>query len=313
MFFFSPLLRDDDLGDFITYQTPQVDLESVRHHGVRRMDARSRYMTDPEYVKQEVGEDTEAQTEVYLKMAIAYRNIVRDLHCMNHLFLNGSITLNHSRPDIRIGSRIRIEQPGEGVSEMSAYVEGVQHNWAYGTGTRTSLTVSHGWQGTDRDYIDAFQSTVARFGVFSPKRIEGERDWDTMRETPLDPEARTASRFFGNNYANEGAGGRQSPTRKLTAEEKQQYAEDYGVEFFNALKLYREKEKAANASTQTSTASGASDPDVSDVGGAGFSAVEEICVERLAAETPAVMSLYPEDEQAKLSRWSTDSETPTKE
>jgi flagellar hook-length control protein FliK len=134
-----------------------------------------------------------------------------------------------------------------------------------------------------------------------------------MRETPLDPEARTASRFFGNNYANEGAGGRQSPTRKLTAEEKQQYAEDYGVEFFNALKLYREKEKAANASTQTSTASGASDPDVSDVGGAGFTAVEEICVERLAAETPAVMSLYPEDEQAKLSRWSTDSETPTKE
>ena len=299
MFFFSPLLRDDDLGDFITYQTPQVDIESVRHHGVRRMDARSRYMTDPAYVEEVAGPDEDAQADVYLKMALAYRNIVRDLHCMNHLLLNGTINLNHSRPDIRIGSRVRVHQHGEATPEMIAYVEGVQHTWSYGTGARTALTVSHGWQGTDRDYIDAFLSTVARYGVFTPKRIEGERDWDTSRETPLESRS---SDFWGRSRVYEGSGGQNRP---LTPQEKQEYIEDYGAEFFIELGKFRQKEKEADPALESRDSSQlASSPDDADLGGMNFTSVAEVCVEQLVSQSTTILQSLPPEEQAKLRRWS---------
>jgi hypothetical protein len=200
-FFFGGSLRQDTIATYYDFQLPLVDIESIKHHGIRRMDAESRYITDydvadPTYAAvREGAEDQESseepsgdgtrtlaedplqtklvedartgQPDAWLQMAYDYRNIVRDLHCMNHLLQTGTISLNHGRPDIRIGTRFRILGAGP-EQDFTGYVESVQHNWSYETGLRTTLSISHGWTGTDQSYVNKLRECVKRYKVFEP-------------------------------------------------------------------------------------------------------------------------------------------------
>lgn len=174
-FFFGPTIQQDRLAPYHDFQLPIMDIESVKHHGIRRFDAESRYITDYGIVDPEVALDVGPPTEqtleslrVWRQMAYDYRDIVRDLHCMNHLLQSGSIALNHGRPDIRVGTRFRILGAGP-EQDFTCYVEGVQHTWSYVTGTRTTITVSHGWTGTDQSYVAKLRECIDRYKVYVPK------------------------------------------------------------------------------------------------------------------------------------------------
>ncbi len=200
--FFGPVLQQDTLGTYHDFQLPLVDIESIRHHGIRRIDAQTRYITDFGLYQDasEVGEPSggdvntaadeqpmdeaaaqyktqEKYKAAYRQMAYEYRDIVRDLHCMNHLLQTGEISLNHGRPEVRIGTRFRIAGATED-TQFTCYVEGVQHDWNYATGLRTSLTVSHGWQGSDTSYVNKLRECIDRFTVFKPEFRSG-TDLDT--------------------------------------------------------------------------------------------------------------------------------------
>lgn len=220
-FFFGPTIQQDRLATYHDFQLPIIDIESVKHHGIRRFDAESRYISDlsinnpevsPAFTDadfkeaelifgegkgrlmtpklEEVSADAEASKiedsrRVWRQMAFDYRDIVRDLHCMNHLLQTGTIALNHGRPDIRIGTRFRILGDGP-EQDFTCYVEGVQHSWMYTTGTRTTLTVSHGWTGTDQSYVDKLRECVNRYQVYRPTVSDPQTEpgdtTDTARE-----------------------------------------------------------------------------------------------------------------------------------
>ena len=205
MIFFGPALFQELLGNYIDMQLPLIDVESVKNHGVRRLDAVSRYATDPKIVNERAqqsnaGEaDPELKNTVDRQMAYEYRDIVRDLHCMNHLYEIGNIEVAHSLPEARIGSRIRIKgnSPAE---DFTAYIEGVTHNWTYQSGSRTSLTVSHGWRGTDQDYVEALLRRVEAFQVFVPS-ISVSPSPSTAAETTSVDEALSTPAPGDRNYS----------------------------------------------------------------------------------------------------------------
>jgi hypothetical protein len=204
-FFFGPTIQQDQLATFHDFQLPIVDIESIKHHGIRRFDAESRYIgdlsvtnpdvsplsTDEDFKEAELSFEEGRAAQIassrglWRQMAFDYRDIVRDLHCMNHLLQTGTIALNHGRPDIRIGTRFRILGDGP-EQDFTCYVEGVQHSWTYTTGTRTTLTVSHGWTGTDQSYVTKLRQCIDRYQVYRPEVADPQSEptdtTDTSRE-----------------------------------------------------------------------------------------------------------------------------------
>lgn len=148
-FFFAPMLLQRLARGYIDMQVPLSNTADVALHGMRRMDAVSRYLAD-------------GSTDVYVTMARGYRQILRDIHCLNHRYLSGRITLTLGRPDIRIGGRLRIQRDADEDAE-TYYVEGVSHRWSFETGLRTSCTVTRGWRGTDASLVEALNDTIAQY------------------------------------------------------------------------------------------------------------------------------------------------------
>lgn len=146
-FFASPQLFQKTASVYPLLQVPEWSSFDMRRHGMRRYDITSRYVT--------------GQADLF-SLSLDYRAILRDWHCMNHLFLNGTCNLGHGRPDIRIGSRFRI-LGGAMQADETYYVETVDHSWGYVQGLRTRLGLTRGFRGTDQDYVDTLNKVVKNY------------------------------------------------------------------------------------------------------------------------------------------------------
>jgi hypothetical protein len=118
-----------------------MDRESIRRHGILRMDVTS---------------DTTPDELDYSIFSWWQRQILRDWYCLNPYFLSGTFQLGHGRPDIKIGNRLlvpedRISATGVDGSE-NYYIETVGNTWQAGVGMRTTIGVTRGWIGTDASY-----------------------------------------------------------------------------------------------------------------------------------------------------------------
>lgn len=147
---YAPIQIVERSAQAATYQIPRVNLSSIDAHGSRRTDIKTAYDV----------------TEVNTRSANIFLDITRDFNSLNHLLLTGTIDLTVPRPEIRPGSRVRILR-GDGALERAEtyYVEGVRHSWSNGLagGMKTSLTVTHGFRGTDQQYRDAVSRAAARW------------------------------------------------------------------------------------------------------------------------------------------------------
>lgn len=85
-------------------------------------------------------------------------------HALNPYMLNGTIALGRARPDIRVGTRLRIPNDDPARQE-TYYVESVDHEWKLGSG-KTSLGVTRGWIGTEQSYLAALAVMTARYQLF---------------------------------------------------------------------------------------------------------------------------------------------------
>lgn len=120
--------------------------DDVVRRGIRRMDVTSNYVSS---IADNPG------------MVTRQRALLRDWYGLNAYYQNGTLPLGHLRPDIRIGSRVRI--PGQHPEDdLTLYVEGITHAWALGKG-RTTLTVTRGWRGTDRSLMSAINDLGDRY------------------------------------------------------------------------------------------------------------------------------------------------------
>lgn len=146
-FFASPQLFQKISGMAPMLQVPEWSEQSMRRHGMRRYDITSKYVTG---------------TTNLFSLSLDYRAILRDWHCLNHLFLNGTCTMGSGRPDVRVGSRFRIRGESERDDE-TYYVETVDHSWQYAQGLRTRLGLTRGFRGSDQDYADTLNKMIATY------------------------------------------------------------------------------------------------------------------------------------------------------
>lgn len=137
---------------WMSIQAALWNKSDMLRHGPRKLEFATRYVPP---------------TANYLPEYDFYRQRVRDFHCLNHLFLNGSINLGFGRPDIRIGGKLRVTNATSADQETedqeTYYVEGVQHVWTFQAGVRTTCELSHGWIGTDDELVTALDETVRHY------------------------------------------------------------------------------------------------------------------------------------------------------
>lgn len=160
-FFAAPLLLQEVLKTSgIDIIKPLWDAGDTNRHGLRRFDVSTKYASAD-------GQD--------LILSEAMRNVVRDWYCMNPYLLNGTLALREGRPEIQIGSRIRVPGLRGEQEDETFYAESVGHNWTFGPGTRSNIGVTRGWKGSDRSYINALSKITGRYtlGETTPSNVGG--------------------------------------------------------------------------------------------------------------------------------------------
>ena len=150
-YFASPLLIQEALKiNGVDALLPLWDLEDVQKHGLRRFDVSTKYAS------------ADADD---LVLSEAMRATVRDWYCMNPYLYNGTFNLRAGRPDIHIGSRIRVPGSQSADYDETYYVESVAHAWNFGPGLRTDLGVTRGWKGSDDSYLEALNTMTSRYAI----------------------------------------------------------------------------------------------------------------------------------------------------
>jgi len=151
----TPRLMHDLTRGMVDWSRPLWRPDDIKRHGLRRMDVTYDWAVA-------TSKDAIADISVLAEM---YRRRLRDFHCMNHLWLSGTISLGYGRPDIRIGHKLQVSEAENDTSESQEtyYVEAVRHVWTLDQGTRTTLGVTRGWRGSQTKMIEVFNNTVDKY------------------------------------------------------------------------------------------------------------------------------------------------------
>jgi hypothetical protein len=142
----------------VIQETGRIDLygplwntDDIKLHGLRKFDVESRYVP--------------AQ-QVLADLASQQRRKLMNWNCLNAYLWNGTLALAAFFPEIRLGQRLRIVGT-QGSPLETYYVEGVDQNWTVEE-SRTRVTVTHGWRGTDDEYLKALEAEAARYAPAAP-------------------------------------------------------------------------------------------------------------------------------------------------
>lgn len=127
--------------DMVALMQPSVDQTSVKRHGLRRMEERTRYYDN-------VGIGNRPEFQSWVSLVIGW-------NALNHKHLNGVVSLGEARPEIRVGQRVMFKDAiaSTGVDPgTDFYVEAVRHSLNFGAepGPTTELQLSRGYPETRR-------------------------------------------------------------------------------------------------------------------------------------------------------------------
>jgi len=162
-FFVSPQALQALGANALDLQGPLWDVESIARHGMRPFYVDSKFIAE----KSSLG-----------IMSVQSRVLAMNYHCLNPYFLNGTIGLSRIRPDIRVGTRLRITgaTPEE---DITFYVEEVSHSWSLGRHS-TSIGVTRGWRGTDASLLTALTTMAARYEILPGKNVVPQKPEGTL-------------------------------------------------------------------------------------------------------------------------------------
>lgn len=170
-----------ELGnDSMALFPPYLDLDSVKTHGLHRLQENTRYYSSVA----DVGVGSAYLTEGWLNCIVSW-------NVLNHRYLAGRLDLGEMRPEIRPGEKVFVVNGPLGgyggfpadrelrvvgsddlanLGSLSFYVEAVQHNYVAGPtpSATTSIQVSRGYIEGDRlrDLREAFAQYDSALAVF---------------------------------------------------------------------------------------------------------------------------------------------------
>ena len=179
-FFSAPVLTQNLTGLLIDLQTPLWDTDDIQKNGLRPVFYSSSYMLDINQVAKLAKSDKESVKNIITQLNV-FRRRMRDFMCLGHLYMSGTVTLGHGRPDIRVGGKLKINAVGEqsptdfqgdnlgGVFEEIYHIDGVSHSWSPILGMQTSLTVTRGIRGSDNERIRLLSNKIEKFRLAKKK------------------------------------------------------------------------------------------------------------------------------------------------
>ena len=128
---------------------------SIERYGLRGMIESSKYVAaDSKAIAGWIGD-----RKIWQKMLVQW-------YCLNPWFLSGSLQAHLMLPEIRIGSRLKLDT-GNPATDETYYVEGVDLEYNRpGTNPPTcnsGFTLTRGWKGTDRSLLDAIDAVSGKY------------------------------------------------------------------------------------------------------------------------------------------------------
>jgi hypothetical protein len=93
-----------------------------------------------------------------------WQRLLVDWYAPSPWLRQGTITFKICLPEIRVGQRLIVATESGGGGEEQFYVEGVRHEWSFPPGKgSTTVTVTHGFRGSDGQYLAAVKAASALF------------------------------------------------------------------------------------------------------------------------------------------------------
>lgn len=152
--FFSGIDLNDTNG--VTAQSIATPLWSPRdmaRHGMRRMDANSRYIGKELFYNSLTG-----GLDGYISLL---RSRLRDWYCLNPTYLQGTLRFGRALPQLKVGTRLSLTDTG--VVQSTYYVEQVSHTYSPAQGIRTTVGVTRGYRGTDTDHLKHLTDVISTY------------------------------------------------------------------------------------------------------------------------------------------------------
>ena len=137
-------------------------------------------MLDINQVAKLAKSDKESAKNIITQLNV-FRRRMRDFMCLGHLYMSGTVTLGHGRPDIRVGGKLKINAVGDqspvdfqgdnlgGIFQEIYHIDGVSHNWSPILGMQTSLMVTRGIRGDDNKRIRLLRAKIEKFSLAKKK------------------------------------------------------------------------------------------------------------------------------------------------
>ncbi len=179
-FFSAPVLTQNLTGLLIDLQTPLWDTDDIQKNGLRPVFYSSSYMLDINQVAKLAKSDKESAKNIITQLDV-FRRRMRDFMCLGHLYLSGTVTLGHGRPDIRVGGKLKINAVGDqkptdfqgdnlgGYFQEIYHIDGVSHSWSPVLGMQTSLMVTRGIRGSDQKRTQLLSEKIKKFRLAKKK------------------------------------------------------------------------------------------------------------------------------------------------
>lgn len=137
---------------------PTWDKLDIRQRGLRIFSQTTRYLAQ---LKTGMGD--------WHRERGTWQNLLRDWHAPLPYLRQGNIVCKLLLPEVRIGQKLIIDEGGNDEDNEQLYVEGVNLRWEGPQGPTkppmgsTTWTLTHGFRGTDKQFLDAVKGTVSFF------------------------------------------------------------------------------------------------------------------------------------------------------
>jgi hypothetical protein len=153
--FFSSVDLNDTNGVSTSYTAqPLWSPKDMTLHGMRRMDVNTRYIAKKEFYNT-------LKDGIYGYFRIL-RLRLRDWYCLNHRYLQGTLSFGRGLPQLKVGTRLTVSD-SDPTKTLRFYVEQVSHTFNAAQGTRTTVGVTRGYRGTDSGHLAELQSVVGDY------------------------------------------------------------------------------------------------------------------------------------------------------